>query len=612
MIPFRPSDLAAAAFALVVAAGPADAATLQECAAGRTWRAIESEHFTLLTAAPEAEGRALAGELERLAEVLDRVGWSRRCARPVGATVFALDDGDCYTLFGPRFENRPIRSAGHFLPGMLGSMMVLRSTRKDEDLRIIRHEYVHTMAERRDVALPLALNEGVADFFSTFRTSPSGVSYGHAIPAYQWILGHTEAMPTEVLLSTGYGSEYYRGQRRDLFYAQSWALAHYLLRAYGSESFLRMWDRLGAGASVEDAFRATWPQEDYATVAVRAARHGQAIEDHVVLPHEELADSVALVVRTRAPKEIESWLGDRLVQQRRGGPAEAEALYQAALARDPAHAPALAGLAMVAAIRRYPRESAALFVRALASPGATARTARHAAEFGLRALAEDSTSRGPDARPVPARWEPVRRAVARGLALDPTDDRVLEFAGHLARGDSGFAASIVPALEQGHAAAPDQGGIAAALAIALAESGQGSRAGAILAAMPARCRSPRADEALVAIEDDRMRQAHADLLAGRIEEGRRKLVALRADTGDELRRLLIDSTLQGLAEHGRVSDAVQTYNRGVAAVRAGRMDEAIERFEETRRMADDPNLILQAGKRIEEIRAFQARQRRAR
>src|SRR5688500_312020 len=235
------------------------AATLEKCARG-PWRAIQSAHFTLITPAPEAEGRALAEELERLAETLDQVGWSRRCARPVEAIVFALDDGDCYTLLGPHFQGKPVSSAGVFFAGPLGSMMILPATRKYSDLRVIKHEYVHTMAERRDVALPLAFNEGVADFFSTFQVSSSGVSYGHAIPGYQWILGNKEPMTTDQLLSIGFGSEYYQGGNRDLFYAQSWALAHYLLRTYSSESFLRLWDRLAAGASLQRDFRQTTPQ----------------------------------------------------------------------------------------------------------------------------------------------------------------------------------------------------------------------------------------------------------------------------------------------------------------------------------------------------------------
>jgi hypothetical protein len=597
--------------AVLALAGEAGAATLEKCAVG-PWRAIQSAHFTLITPASEAEGRARAEELERLAETLDRVGWSRRCARPVEAIVFALDDGDCYKLLGPHYQGRPISSAGVFFAGPLGSMMILRLNKEDGDLRVIKHEYVHTMAERRDVALPLAFNEGVADFFSTFQVSSSGVSYGHAIPGYQWILGNKEPMTTDQLLSIGFGSEYYQGENRDLFYAQSWALAHYLLRTYSSETFLRMWDRLADGASIQDAFRATYPQEEWTTLAVRAARFVKNLEDHVVLPSAQLEESVPLTVRPLEPKEVESWLGDLLAQAGRTGKTEGEALYQAALARDPRFAPALAGLGVIAHVRGFPKESAALFARALASSGVTARTARLSAEFAVRTLASDSTSREADGSLVPERWAPVQRALAQALALDPGDDRALELAGKLMGGDSAFAATIVPSLERGHEAEPGQGGIAAALAIALAEAGEPDRAATVLAATPQRCLSPRSADALGAIEGARRRQAQEQLRAGRIEEGVKQLEALRAITTDEAQRAAIDSALRRLAQGSSGNEAVDTYNAGIAAANAGRFAEAIERFEEARRIADDPDLILEAGKRIDELRALQKKQAKRR
>src|SRR5688572_30896296 len=103
------------------------APAVDECASGHAWLRIRSPHFTLLTQGDEAEGRALARELEWLAWSLDQLGWSRMCARPVEATVFAMSDRRCYERFGPRFEGKPVESAGAYLSGPLGSMMILRA-----------------------------------------------------------------------------------------------------------------------------------------------------------------------------------------------------------------------------------------------------------------------------------------------------------------------------------------------------------------------------------------------------------------------------------------------------------------------------------------------------
>ena len=95
-----------------------------------------------------------------------------------------------------------------------------------------------------------------------------------------------------------------------------------------------MWDRTARGEPLRDAFRATYPQEDWSSLAERAACFAQKIEDRLTVPSGSSTDSVRLVVTTVAPIEIETALGDLLVQQGRTGRVEAEALYQAALARN--------------------------------------------------------------------------------------------------------------------------------------------------------------------------------------------------------------------------------------------------------------------------------------
>ena len=587
---------------LAPAPAPARAAGLADCAGAR-WLRVESAHFTLYSSGEEADARELVRELEALAWTLDQVGWSRHCARPIDATIFAFADGACYEQFGPQFQGRPVKTAGFAQAGPLGSMMVLKGSRKAEELRVIRHEYVHAMAMRRAAAIPLSLNEGIADFFSTFDVEAAGLAYGHAIPAYQWVLDHKTALTTDVLLGVGHGDAMYRDQDRDLFYAQSWAVAHYLLRHYASENFLKMWDRTARGEPFRSAFRAAYPQEDWTTLAERAARYVHKIEDHIVVPAAGAMDSVGIAVTAVPRLEIEAALGDLLVQQGRVRKVEAEALYQAALATNPNYGPALGGLAMIAQLRGYPRESAALFTRALAGQDADARTMRRAAQFAVRALEADSTSRTADGSLVAERWEPARVAVRQSLALDPGNESALDLASHLARGDSAFAASLVPALEKGHAASPGHGGLAAALALALYESGAVERGDKVRAGVPARCQAERFVDSGEARERARMRNALALLRAGKVDEGRKALAEVRNATTDEGLRASIDQALAGLARAGRGNVAVDAYNAGVDAANAGKLEQALQHFEEARRLADDPELILQAGKSIERIRA---------
>ncbi len=105
------------------------------------------------------------------------------------------------------------------------------------------------------------------------------------------------------------------------------------------------------------------------------------------------------------------------------------------------------------------------------------------------------------------------------------------------------------------------------------------------------------------------RASWGELSAGRTEEGKKRLIALRARTADDSVRSMIDQTLRSLEGQAQGNSAVDVYNAGIEAANAGNLQQAIERFEESRRLADDPQLILEAGKRIEEIRAFQRKRR---
>ena len=89
-------------------------------------------------------------------------------------------------------------------------------------------EYVHTLLQSND-RLPLWMNEGLAEFYANSIIEDDRVVLGKARADAILYLRNESLMPlTRLLQVTRESPEYRNEDRTPLFYAQSWALLHYL------------------------------------------------------------------------------------------------------------------------------------------------------------------------------------------------------------------------------------------------------------------------------------------------------------------------------------------------------------------------------------------------
>ncbi|MBX9604321.1 MAG: hypothetical protein K2X35_25190 [Bryobacteraceae bacterium] len=113
--------------------------------------------------------------------------------------------------------------------------------------RILKHEYIHLLLGRTAIPWPAWAEEGQAEFYSTLRVDGGRLRVGDPVP------GHLRAPLDRALDLSRAPSEADGG----LFYAQSWALVHYLLTAPAHKG---QWDEFrrllasGDPAAVESAF----------------------------------------------------------------------------------------------------------------------------------------------------------------------------------------------------------------------------------------------------------------------------------------------------------------------------------------------------------------------
>ena len=205
--------------ALVIAA-PASAA----------WRRVDSPNFIVVGDVSLRDLRATAEKFEAFREVLRRVLPSVTSSSPVPTVVIVFPTDEAFTPFKPTYQGKPKAVAGYAAPGTEISYIAMLNDRESD--RVIFHEYTHMVIANAVARIPVWLNEGLADFYSTFTLTDGGkrAQIGRPIDIHLQLLNGSVRVPLVELLKADQGSRLYNDDNRvSDFYAESWALTHMLL-----------------------------------------------------------------------------------------------------------------------------------------------------------------------------------------------------------------------------------------------------------------------------------------------------------------------------------------------------------------------------------------------
>jgi hypothetical protein len=177
--------------------------------------------------------------------------------------VVVFDSQKSFGPYLPRFNGKPVKLGGFFSGSETSNTIAMSLDDRDQALRIIFHEYTHLITANASRALPAWVSEGLAEFYSTFAVASDGKGgvLGRVIPAHYQLLGTNALLPIEQLLTVDHASPLYNeGQRRSIFYAQSWAIVHMFIAGEPSRSTeLSDYLRLTAGGTAStEAWRRTF------------------------------------------------------------------------------------------------------------------------------------------------------------------------------------------------------------------------------------------------------------------------------------------------------------------------------------------------------------------
>lgn len=343
-------------FALALSASPAFA--------GESWIRVETPHFVVLAELGPAAAQSIAIELERARPSFRAALGAPSEERLIRVLVFSSRAR--FEPFLPEFEGRARSLPGYSLSGPQRDYILLASDA--ERPTVLLHEYAHLYLHERYGSLPVWLDEGLAEFLASARTSGREGWLGEIHPRYVERLRREKLLPLEVFFSVNRQSPLY-GDREspNVFYAQAWAMAHFLLLGDAAPRFQKLVELAGGLAQGLVA-----PRAIASVFRIPPDRLETAFESYVRLDSWQrlrlelpLAEAAPVGVAAALEPELAFCLADVFAQAQRYD--EARPRFQRAAERYPDWAPFHEELGWLALWQDDHRAAEEHFARAIAA-----------------------------------------------------------------------------------------------------------------------------------------------------------------------------------------------------------------------------------------------------
>lgn len=376
------------------------------------WRRAESQHFVVYSDGSERSLRDYVARLERFDALLtSRFGGGQAEARRL--PVYLVADGRALRVAVPGL---PPGIAGYYSASDTDVFTVLVRGESDD---ILLHEYSHhVMARAGDMPYPGWFREGFAEFFATATVTESGeASFGLPDRGRLYALQQNRWLTMDVVLRADGPLAIDSDTGRGMYYAQSWALTHWLLADTGRvRSLSSYFTAVNSGRDPVEAWQAIYSMTpDQLTAQLRTHVRGRLSYAKLDMP----PISPVITVTTLSPAADAVLLS--AINARSWNPAAIDspallATLRAAAARFPDDP-----LALVAAGRAEKRWG---------DPAAAETALTRALELqgdhveGLVLMADLATERGavaPDDAEQTRQWDLARDFLRRALEADPTD-----------------------------------------------------------------------------------------------------------------------------------------------------------------------------------------------
>lgn len=332
------------------------------------WTSVRSKNFLLIGNANDKDIRQVGVRLEQFREVFSHLFTSMKISSPVPTTVIVFKNDESYRPFKPNAN-----TAGYFQPGPDVNYITLEISSdvnsEQNPFTIIFHEYTHLLVRNTSGSVPTWFNEGLAEYYSTFTiTDDQKVVMGRPIANHVYLLRDNKMLPLRMLFQVDQNSAYYNERdKQSIFYAESWALVHYLILGKDGQRMSQLSkfvDLISANVSMESAFQQAFAMT-FEAMEKELRAYIQRDRYPILNGHFEnkLGYDSAMESAPITEAEAQAYLGDLLLKSNR---ADAEGYLQKALALDPDSAMANASLGLLRVRQARHDEARKLLERAVA------------------------------------------------------------------------------------------------------------------------------------------------------------------------------------------------------------------------------------------------------
>ena len=301
-----------------------------------SWIEVRSPNFVVVSNAGEKQARKAALQFEQIRAVF-RQSIKVASSHPSPAvTILAMKDESSMRELLPEFWVK-----GHTHPaGIFVSRFNLCFAAVELDAHwsnpyeTFYHEYYHAITTPYFPDLPVWLSEGLAEYYGSTQIEDKFVMLGKNDPDLVRQLWDATFIPLNLLFKVDRSSPYYNeANKTSLFYAESWALTHYLMigdRGIHKPLLLAYLDALNHGKTPDDAVAAFGDLKQLQTNLESYIRQPALFYSKLPTP---AIDDNELKIRSLSEAEADAYRGGFAVLRNKGE--DAKPLLAQALQLDP-------------------------------------------------------------------------------------------------------------------------------------------------------------------------------------------------------------------------------------------------------------------------------------
>ncbi|MEQ1761132.1 MAG: hypothetical protein ABL986_22720 [Vicinamibacterales bacterium] len=372
--------------------------------AAETWLEIRGTDFRLVGHSSPDRLRNVACDLERVAHALRPM---RPALTPFTTPVViaAAGERDLRELLPQFWERRGARPVGAYWAGAFGHHVAIRvDVPPRERLRRILHEYAHFVTHVAGTEPPPWLDEGLSELWTHAVIGEGRIVLGRPVKLHLGVLrSDARWIPVRELTSAPALPAPQNRKRVESFYAESWALAHYLV--VGQARGLR---------SPGDLVAALMPTDDELRAYIRSGRLSSLEIPSPAAPPacgggaaRQLPESESITLRSMAMVDG-------------GHAAAAMPPLLGVLGREPGNTTALEALGLAYFLGNQPEKAASTFERMISAGAAS-----HVSYYYRAVLAADLPRRADGSGVIPVA-EYLTRAIQLAPDFKPARERLRE------------------------------------------------------------------------------------------------------------------------------------------------------------------------------------------